>query len=428
MRPTQEKISGVLRFTLGDKTMAFSINTNVASLQAQYYLNQTNSFQNQTINEVTSGLRIVNSGDDAAGLAVANGLRDSQAVLTQGVRNINDAQAQLQTIDGAMSNIGNLLDRLNTLATESASSTFSGGVAGRTTMQAEFASTQAEITRQATAINMQAGGSMAAALSVVIGGGQSVAGGTVILGLAGSAVDATSLGLTANTETGAVATLGTDAGVATAVGANTSAIFTFTNAAAAPLAKYGTAAGVAVTVSLTGVTTKASLLTAVNSALQAAGTANPDFAAAGFSATIGATGALVFSTSDAIANAGTVTATAGGGVGLYGAAAASIAAGTSDISTQAGAATTIATITGAVSALGSAQAAVGKSENILGYALNLASTQVTNEASSESQIRDADLAQQAANLTKAQILLQAGVAALAQANSAPQAVLTLLKT
>jgi flagellin len=170
------------------------------------------------------------------------------------------------------------------------------------------------------------------------------------------------------------------------------------------------------------------LLTAVNTALQAAGTANPDFAAAGFSASIGATGGLVFSTSDAIANAGTVTATAGGGVGLFGAAAAAIAAGTTDISTQAGAATTIATISAAVSALGSAQAAVGKSENVLNYAMNLASTQVTNEASSESQIRDADLAQQAADLTKAQILLQAGVAALAQANSAPQAVLTLLKT
>ncbi len=409
--------------------MAFSINTNVASLQAQYYLNQTNSFQNKTINEVTSGLRIVNSGDDAAGLAVANGLRDSQAVLTQGVRNINDAQAQLQTIDGAMSNIGNLLDRLNTLATESASSTFTGGVAGRTTMQAEFASTQAEITRQATAINMQAGGSMAAALSVVVGGGQTVAGGTVTLGLAASAVDAASLGLTANTETGTVATLGTDAGVATAVGlVGATATFTFSNTAAAPLAKYGTAAGVTIAVGLTGVTTKAGLLTAINGALQTAGTANPDFAAAGFSASISAGGALVFSTSDAIANAGTVTGNAATANIGFAAAAVSIAAGTTDISTQAGAATTIATISAAVSTLGSAQAAVGKSENILGYALNLASTQVTNEASSESQIRDADLAQQAANLTKAQILLQAGVAALAQANSAPQAVLTLLKT
>ena len=55
--------------------MAFSINTNVASLQAENYLTQTSNFQNQTINEVTSGLRIVNSGDDAAGLAIANGDR-----------------------------------------------------------------------------------------------------------------------------------------------------------------------------------------------------------------------------------------------------------------------------------------------------------------------------------------------------------------
>jgi flagellin len=81
----------------------------------------------------------------------------------------------------------------------------------------------------------------------------------------------------------------------------------------------------------------------------------------------------------------------------------------------------------AVQNLGSAQAAVGKGENVLNYASNLASTQLTNLASSESQIRDADLAAQAANLSKAQILSQAGVAALAQANSAPQAILSLLK-
>ncbi len=81
----------------------------------------------------------------------------------------------------------------------------------------------------------------------------------------------------------------------------------------------------------------------------------------------------------------------------------------------------------AVKALGAAQAIVGKSENVMNYATSLASTQLTNLASSESQIRDADLAAQAANLSKAQILSQAGVAALAQANSAPQAVLSLLK-
>ena len=71
--------------------------------------------------------------------------------------------------------------------------------------------------------------------------------------------------------------------------------------------------------------------------------------------------------------------------------------------------------------------AVGKGENNFNYAVNLANSQLTNQAAAESSIRDADLAAEAANLTKAQILMQAGVAALAQANSAPQNILSLLK-
>ncbi len=105
--------------------MAFYINTNIASLQAQNYLNQTNNFQNQTIQEVTSGLRIVNSGNDAAGLAIANGYRSDEAVLTQGVQNASNGLSQLQIADGGISrNISQLLDRARTLATESASGTF----------------------------------------------------------------------------------------------------------------------------------------------------------------------------------------------------------------------------------------------------------------------------------------------------------------
>jgi len=71
--------------------MSFSINTNVTSLQAQNNLEAASAFQAKTINRVTSGLRIVNSGDDAAGLAIANGYRSAQAVLTQGIA-INDTQ------------------------------------------------------------------------------------------------------------------------------------------------------------------------------------------------------------------------------------------------------------------------------------------------------------------------------------------------
>jgi flagellin len=97
------------------------------------------------------------------------------------------------------------------------------------------------------------------------------------------------------------------------------------------------------------------------------------------------------------------------------------------IATKQNAEAAVTALSRAVTALGQAQAVVGKGQNQFNFAVSLASTQLTNLASSESRIRDADLASEAANLTKAQILTQAGVAALAQANSAPQAVLSLLK-
>ena len=106
--------------------MSFSINTNVASLQAQGNLRTNSDFQSKTINRVTSGLRIVSSGDDAAGLAIANGYRSDESVLTQGVQNANNGLSQLQIMDGGISNISQLLDRARTLATQSASGTFTG--------------------------------------------------------------------------------------------------------------------------------------------------------------------------------------------------------------------------------------------------------------------------------------------------------------
>jgi flagellin len=98
-----------------------------------------------------------------------------------------------------------------------------------------------------------------------------------------------------------------------------------------------------------------------------------------------------------------------------------------DVSTQAGAMAAVTAIATAIAKLGTAQAAVGKGENELGYAVNLAQSQITNFSAAESQIRDANVAQQAANLSKAQVLSQASIAAMAQANSAPQAVLALLR-
>jgi flagellin len=87
----------------------------------------------------------------------------------------------------------------------------------------------------------------------------------------------------------------------------------------------------------------------------------------------------------------------------------------------------LAKVNGAVTLLGSVQGRVGAAQNKLQYAIQLAQAQISNFSAAESRIRDADMASEAANLTKSQVLQQASLAALAQANTAPQAVLALLR-
>src|ERR1700730_9867946 len=179
--------------------MAFSIHTNVNSLVAQENLRVNSSFQSQTIQRLTSGYRINQAGDDAAGLAVANKFRSDIAELTQGVRNANDGVSQLQIIDGGMNNISKMLDRLKTLATQSASDSFTGD---RNGLNSEYQTLVGEIDRQSQSIGLNQGGSFAKNLGVFIGGGAGanssavLANGQVSVNLSAATVDSKSLGLT----------------------------------------------------------------------------------------------------------------------------------------------------------------------------------------------------------------------------------------
>src|ERR1700758_3182929 len=112
-----------------------SVQTNVAALYGLQNLQINQSNEQSTIEQMTSGYRINTAADDPAGLAQANQLRNTNAELTQGVQNGNNAVGQLQIIDGGLSNISQILDRLQTLATEGASSTFTGSY---TTLATEF--------------------------------------------------------------------------------------------------------------------------------------------------------------------------------------------------------------------------------------------------------------------------------------------------
>jgi len=279
--------------------MSLSFQTNVTALTAETNLQVNSNFQSQTITRLTSGFRINSSGDDAAGLAVANSLRSTIAELTQGVRNANDAASVLQTIDGGLNNISNILDQLKSLATQSASGTFAGN---RNTLNQEFTTLLGEIDRQAANIGLGTGTGTSAQynanLTVYIGGGSTAANAQVSVDLSGS---------------------------------------------------------------------------------------------------------------------GNVVNSGGLGIGL------------DKIDTIAHALTAIADIGTAVTNLGLTQGRVGTGENDLNYSISLAQSQITNDSAAESRIRDADVAAEAANLTKSQVLEQSSVAALAQANAAPQALLKLLQ-
>ncbi len=261
--------------------MSFYINTNIASLQSQYYLQQTSNFQTQTIAQVTSGLRIVQSGNDAAGLAIANGYRSNEAVLTQGIMNANDGLSQLQIVDGGMSNISQLLDQARTLATQSASGTFTGD---RTVLNQQFQGVLQEINRQAQSIGLNIGGNFAQNLQVFIGGGtasngiSAVQNGSVGVNLSNATVDSKSLGLQG---VQAIGVAGTDIGTGSA-NSSVSAILnnaantsTEANAGFTTFNFYGpgfssTSSPLQVSVNLAGVADPNSLVTAINAAIQSA--------------------------------------------------------------------------------------------------------------------------------------------------------------
>jgi flagellin len=185
-----------------------------------------------------------------------------------------------------------------------------------------------------------------------------------------------------------------------------------------------------VSVTLAATSTQAQAVAAINTALQASNLASLEeiIAVEDGAATVGFTSSKAFNVTIGDSTDANVTGfTAVGGTTLSAGAVSGETGATATIDTADSAKAAVTSLANAVTALGQAQANVGKGQNQFSYAINLASSQLTNLAAAESRIRDADLASEAANLTKAQTLLQAGIAALAQANSAPQAVLALLR-
>src|SRR5512144_427018 len=116
--------------------MALTINTNVASLNAQRNLNTTQLQLNKSMERLSSGLRINRAGDDAAGLAISQNMQANIRSMNQAVRNANDGISMVQTAEGALNETSNILLRMRELATQAASGTVTDSQRGN--IQAEF--------------------------------------------------------------------------------------------------------------------------------------------------------------------------------------------------------------------------------------------------------------------------------------------------
>lgn len=125
--------------------MAVTINTNIASLNAQRRLGSSTNELRQTFERLSSGLRIVRAKDDAAGLAIADTLRADQRIAGVAIRNANDGISLISIADGALNEIGNVLQRMAELSEQSANGTLSS--VQRSALDQEFSSLGSEISR-----------------------------------------------------------------------------------------------------------------------------------------------------------------------------------------------------------------------------------------------------------------------------------------
>ena len=382
--------------------MAATINTNVQSLNAQRNLSTSQNSLATSMQRLSSGLRINSAKDDAAGLAISERMATQIRGLNVATRNANDGISLAQTAEGALSSVSNNLQRIRELAVQSRNATNSTD--DRAALQKEVTQLKGEISRVAkqtafNGTNLLDGSFTAQAFQVGANQGQTIN----IAGIANANID--QLGTWSKSSaavTGAAATAFTaiTAGDLKINGINIGAIAA---GGAAPAQGTNVAAAINAQSDLTGVTASADgagLVTLTsNAAFTVAMSGTATTATTGLTA---ATTALVAgSTNTGFANL--------------------------DVSTTSGADDAILAMDGALKAVNSSRADLGAVQNRFSSVVDNLMTTSENLSASRIRIMDADFAQETANLSRSQILQQAGTAMVAQANQLPQGVLALLR-
>jgi flagellin len=380
--------------------MALSILNNIPSLAAQNQMSITGASLQKTLFRLSSGSRINSGADDAAGLAIADGLRANVSALSQSARNATDGIGKLQVADGALSQVTNLLNRAVTLATEAATGTVSGSQ--RTAIDTEYTAIKAEIDR--------------------IGGKTTFNGQTIFTGAATVPDGNTFNAGAALTGASTLTTGGTMTIVDTSTGTSksyTSAGNTTVNALLASImADLGTGAGkLDASVSIQGGKLQIKDASGDHSLLVTSSITELPVTAA--TQSVGASNVYL---SDGTSAALSATITTN--IATLSSAALSL---TKDLTSDTNAQSALTEVTTAIGTVAAQRGTIGADINRLDSASAVIKNQVQNLSAAEDGIRAADIATEVANMTKFNILNQTGIAALTQANQMQQGVLALLR-
>ena len=375
------------------------INTNLASLNTQRNLNTSQASLSSSIQRLSTGLRINSAKDDAAGLAISERMSSQVRGLNAAARNANDGVSLAQTAEGSLGKIGDMVQRMRELAVQSSNATNSA--ADRGALQTEVGQLKQEIDRVAQSTNFNGtklldGSFTAAKFQVGANAGESIDIATITnaqLAGMGSVTRASTQNTAAVTDTSATAlgdlTInGTDIGVLAAAG--------------------------------TTQERQAQLVDAINRISTTTGVG------AAFDAP---NNKIVLTSSATITVAGAAANTAKVGFAAADSANAAASANMSalDISSYGGAQLAIQQCDAALTQINGARANLGAVQSRFDNAISNIQITSENATSAKSRITDTDFAAETANLTRSQILQQAGNAMLSQANQLPQQVLSLLR-
>ena len=405
--------------------MASTINTNIASMNAQRNLGLSAGSLTTSMQRLSSGLRVNSAKDDAAGLAIAERMNTQVRGLTVASRNANDGISLAQTAEGALGKVGDMLQRMRELAVQASNATNSK--ADRTALQAEVKQLSDEIDRVAkqTSFNGQKildGSFVGAVFQVGANSGDNVT--------LGALADSRGTGL-ANVSyaQASVASIDTASitGYATAIDSSSTAALTIT--VDSQTTNLGDIKAAGSSVERLGQVVSAINAKTADTGVTAFLTKNDDgtYKMELMSSKVDATGTAFLPVlggafTDVTLTGFTAAPTFAGAVGIEKKGIDNVL-----VSTQKDAWVALKKIDSAIDQVNSARADLGALQSRFESAVANIDIQVENLAASRGRIVDADFAKETANLSRTQILQQAGTAMVAQANQLPQQVLKLLQ-